>query len=126
MKLFRYRKPSVKTLLGITRAERNIKKATDISTVERFTKPSRTQQTLKQKVGIYSPEMTVIRQTSKGKLPTLFGFFSLKGTKNSHVSKSHDTEKSFVPNEEPQKDVKVCTSKLMAKESPEEIKKHYS
>ena len=75
MKLFRYRKPSVKTLLGITKVERKIKKATGISTIERLTKPSRIEQTLKQKAGIYSPEMTVVRQTAKGKLPTLFGFF---------------------------------------------------
>ncbi len=75
MKLFRYRKPSVKRILGITKITSGIRKTSGISTVERFTKPSRIKQSFKQKVGIYSPTMTVIRQTSKGKFPTLFGWF---------------------------------------------------
>lgn len=75
MKLFRYRRPSVNTILGITRAKRSFDKATGISTFERFTKPSRIKQTIKQKTGIYSPTMTVVRQTSKGKFPSLFGWF---------------------------------------------------
>lgn len=78
MKLFRYRKPSLNTVLGITKAKREIRKATGISTVERYTKPSRIKQSLKQKVGIYSPTMTVVRQTSKGKLPSFFGLFGKK------------------------------------------------
>ena len=78
MKLFRYRKPSVKTMLGLTRAKRRLKKATGISTIEGYTKPSRVKQRLKQKAGLYSPEMTVIRQTSKGRFPTLFGLFKGK------------------------------------------------
>jgi len=78
MKLFRYRKPSLNSLLGITRAKRAFRKASGISTVVRFTKPSRIRQTIKQRVGIYSPTMTVIRQTSKGKLPTLLGLFRRK------------------------------------------------
>lgn len=128
MKLFRYRKPSVKTLLGITRIERKIKKATGISTIERFTKPSRIKQTLKQKVGIYSPEMTIIRQTAKGKFPTLLGFSQKKRKENSQVSRN-DTNianKSFTLNLKPQKNVESCTSQFMAKESPEKIKEHYS
>ena len=78
MKLFRYRKPSLNTVIGITRAKRAIRKATGISTVERYTKPSRIKQSLKQRVGIYSPTMTVVRQTSKGKLPSFFGLFGKK------------------------------------------------
>ncbi len=73
MKLFRYRKPSVNTILGITRVKRQIRKATGISTFQRYTKPSRIKQRIKQKIGIYSPTMTVIRQTSKGKLLTPLG-----------------------------------------------------
>lgn len=76
MKLFRYRKPSLKTALGITKVKRAIKKTTGISTVERFTKPSRIKQSFKQKVGLYSPTATLIRQTSRGRIPTLFGLFS--------------------------------------------------
>jgi hypothetical protein len=75
MKLFRYRKPSVNTLLGVTRLKREMRKATGISTIERYTKPSRIKQRMKQKVDIYSPPMTIVRQTAKGKFPTLFGFF---------------------------------------------------
>jgi hypothetical protein len=79
MKLFRYRKPSLKTIVGVTSIKRKIKKATGISTVERYAKPSRIKQTIKQKVGIYgNPTVTTIRQASKGKIPTLFGLFFKK------------------------------------------------
>jgi hypothetical protein len=78
MKFFRYRRPSVNSLLGITRIKRKFKKATGISTFERYTKPSRIKQTIKQKVGICSPTMTIARQTAKGKLPSLFGLFKKK------------------------------------------------
>jgi len=78
MKLFRYRKPSLNTVLGITRAKRAFRKATGLSTIDRFTNPNRIKQTIKQKVGIYSQTMTTIRQTSKGKWPSLFGIFGKK------------------------------------------------
>jgi hypothetical protein len=76
MKLFRYRKPSLKTVLGVTRAKRAFRKEIGISTIERYTKPSRIKQHYKQKLGLYSPTMTVLRQTSRGKLPSFFGAFS--------------------------------------------------
>jgi hypothetical protein len=75
MKLFRYRKPSLNTMLGITKAKRRFRKATGISTVERYTKPSRIKQRIKQKAGLYSPPVTALRQTSKGKFPTFLGLF---------------------------------------------------
>lgn len=75
MKLFRYRRPSVNAMLGITRAKRSFRRATGISTFERFTKPTRIKQTIKQRTRIYSPTMTVVRQTSKGKFPSFFGLF---------------------------------------------------
>jgi len=78
MKLFRYRKPSINTLLGITTAKRRFRKAIGISTIEGYTKPSRIKQRLKQKAGIYSPPMTVIRQTAKGNFLSLFGLFKKK------------------------------------------------
>ncbi|KKP87234.1 MAG: hypothetical protein UR89_C0004G0023 [Candidatus Roizmanbacteria bacterium GW2011_GWA2_35_8] len=78
MKLFRYRKPSINNVLGITKIKRTFRKASGLSTIEQFTKPSRIKQLIKQKVGIYSPTMTVVRQTSKGKLPTFFGIFGKK------------------------------------------------
>ena len=78
MKLFRYRKPSLNNIFGITKVKRAFRKATGLSTIDRFTNPSRIKQTIKQKVGIYSPTMTTARQTSKGKLPSLFGIFGKK------------------------------------------------
>lgn len=65
-------------LLGITAAKRAIRKATGLSAVDRLTNPSRIKQTMKQKVGIYSPEMTWVRQTSRGVLPSLLGLFKKK------------------------------------------------
>ncbi len=78
MKLFRYRKPSLNTLLGITAAKRRIKRELGISQVQAWTKPSRVKQRLKQRVGLYSPAMTIIRQTAKGNLPSLLGLFGRK------------------------------------------------
>jgi len=78
MKLMRYRKPSVKTAIGITKAKRQVKKATGISIVERYTKPARVKGRAKQKAGLYSPTARAVRQTSKGRFPTLFGFFRRK------------------------------------------------
>lgn len=75
MKLFRYRKPSLNTIVGITAVKKSIRKVTGLSTIDRFTKPSRIKQSIKQKVGIYSPTMTVVRQSSRGNIPTLFGLF---------------------------------------------------
>ena len=71
MKLFRYRKPSVKTALGITKAKKRIKKATGITAA---TKPLRAGTNLKRKVkrkaGYYSPLAKLFRNK---KPPTLFG-----------------------------------------------------
>lgn len=78
MKLFRYRKPSVNTLLGITKTKRRFKKSTGISTVKRYTKPSRIKQRYKQKFGLYSPLARTVRQTSKGNFPTFLGLFKKK------------------------------------------------
>lgn len=78
MKLFRYRKPSLRVLLGITRVKRQIRRETGISTFQRYTLPRRIKQRALQKVGIYSPEVTPIRQTAKGKIPTFLGLFKKK------------------------------------------------
>lgn len=80
MKLFRYRKPSLNRVLGVTKVKSAIRKASGISTVERYTKPSRIKQSIKQKVGIYSPTMTTIRQTAKGKIPMPLGIPSINKT----------------------------------------------
>ena len=75
MKLFRYRRPSLNQLLGVTAAKRRVRRELGISQVEAWTKPSRVKQRLKQQVGLYAPEVRVIRQTAKGNLPTFLGLF---------------------------------------------------
>ena len=78
MKLFRYRRPSLNQLLGVTAAKRRVRRELGISQVEAWTKPSRVKQRLKQQVGLYSPEVRVIRQTAKGNFPTVLGLFHKK------------------------------------------------
>lgn len=75
MKLFRYRKPSVKTLLGVTKVKRRVKKATGISKVQSFT-PSRLKQKAKYHVGYNKPGFKHARQLSQGKVTSLLGLFS--------------------------------------------------
>ena len=76
MKLFRYRRPSLKTLLGVTKVKREAKRSLGISQVQGWTRPSRLKQKAKYRAGLYSPAVRVVRQTSKGKVPTLLGLFS--------------------------------------------------
>lgn len=75
MKLFRYRKPSVKTILGVTAAERKVKRSLGVSQAQAWTKPSRIKQRVKGKAGLYSPPVRVIRQTARGRFPTFLGLF---------------------------------------------------
>ena len=78
VKLFRYRKPSLNTLLGITAAKWRVKLELGISQVQAWTRPSRVKQRVKQQIGLYSPVARVIRQTAKGNLPSLLGMFGRK------------------------------------------------
>ena len=78
MKLFRYRKPSLNTILGVSAAKRRLKRGLGISQVEAWTKPSRVKQRLKSQAGLYSPEVRVVRQTLRGKFPSFLGLFSRK------------------------------------------------
>lgn len=78
MKLIRYRRPSLNTVLGITKEKRRIKRELGISQVQAWTKPSRVKQRAKYRVGYYSPTMRVIRNTSKGKFPSFLGLFTKK------------------------------------------------
>lgn len=78
MKLFRYRRPSLNQLLGVTAAKRRVKRELGTSQVEAWTKPSRVKQRLKQQVGLYSSEARVIRQTVKGNFPSFLGLFRKK------------------------------------------------
>ncbi len=75
MKLLRYRRPSFRTMVGYTAAVRQVRRATGISTFQRYTNPSRIKQRLKQRAGLYSPPMRVIRQTSRGRFPSFLGLF---------------------------------------------------
>lgn len=76
MKLFRYRKPSMRTLLGVTAAKRQVKRSLGISQVQAWTKPSRVKQRAKSRLGLYSPVARTVRQTAKGRIPGPFGFFT--------------------------------------------------
>lgn len=78
MKLFRYRKPSINTILGITQEKRRIKRALGISQVQAWTRPSRLRQRAKYRLGLYSPAARVIRNTAKGKFPSFLGLFNKK------------------------------------------------
>jgi hypothetical protein len=78
MKLFRYRRPSIKQLTGYTSAKRRVKRSLGISQVQAWTKPSRIKQRAKAKAGLYSPAARFIRQTSRGNFPTLLGLFGRK------------------------------------------------
>jgi len=78
MKLFRYRRPSLNTVLGVTKAKRRVKRSLGISQVQAWTKPSRVKQKVKYRAGLYSPVVRAVRQASKGKVPTLFGLFGRK------------------------------------------------
>jgi hypothetical protein len=78
MKLFRYRRPSLNGLLGITAAKRRVRRELGISQVEAWTKPSRVKQRAKRQLGLYSPAARVIRQTARGNVPTFLGLFGKK------------------------------------------------
>lgn len=78
VKIFRYRKPSLKTILGLTTAKRRVKRSLGISQVEAWTKPSRVRQRVKSKLGLYSPITRGIREIAKGKFPTFLGLFNGK------------------------------------------------
>ncbi|WP_349904093.1 hypothetical protein [Parafrigoribacterium humi] len=73
MRVFRYRKPSLKRLLGVTAVKRKVKRSLGISQLQGYTRPSRIKQKIKYRAGWYSPVARGIRQTSKGKFRTPFG-----------------------------------------------------
>ena len=73
MRMFRYRKPSLRTLLGATAAKRSIKHSLGISQVQGFIEPSSLKQKIKYRAGLYAPVAAAIRQTAKRKFRTPFG-----------------------------------------------------
>lgn len=75
MKLIRYRRPSIRTIIGYTSAKRRVKRSLGISQVQAWSRPSRVKQRVKYQLGLYAPSMRIIRNTAKGKYPTFFGLF---------------------------------------------------
>lgn len=73
MKLFRYRAPSINTVMGVTKYKRRAKRALGISQAQAWTKPSRVKQRIKAKAGLYSPTARAVRQTVNGAVPTPLG-----------------------------------------------------
>lgn len=73
MRISRYRKPSLRALLGVTAAKRSIKRSLGISQLEGVIEPRRIKQKIKYRFGLYSPVARAIRQTAKGKFRTPFG-----------------------------------------------------
>ncbi len=63
-------------MIGYTAAVRRVRRATGVSTFQRYTNASRIKQRAKYRLGLYSPTMRVIRQTSRGRLPSFLGVFS--------------------------------------------------
>jgi hypothetical protein len=78
MKLFRYRKPSLRTLTGYTRVSRKARRAAGISQIEGYTKPSRIKQKVKYRAGLYGKPARIVRQASRGRFPSFFGLFRIK------------------------------------------------
>jgi hypothetical protein len=73
MRFFRYRKPSLSTILGVTATKRRVKRTFGISQVQAFIEPSRLKQKIKYRAGLYTPVARMIRQTAMGKFRTPFG-----------------------------------------------------
>jgi len=72
MRILRYKKPSWKNILNITKLKKQINKATGLNAFNRLT-PSRIRQRLLQQLGVYGNErMTTVRQLSHGKIRTPF------------------------------------------------------
>lgn len=62
----RYRMPSLKTLLGVTKAKRRIKKSLGIYEITRvLNAPKNVERRLKRKAGYYSEPMKLIRFLSR-------------------------------------------------------------
>ena len=75
MKIFRYRKPSLRTMMGYTKYNRRLRRSLGISQIQAVTKPSRIKQRYKYRLGLYSPVARVVRNASKGKYPSFLGLF---------------------------------------------------
>lgn len=70
----------MKTLFGVTKVNRKVRKATGLSALNRYSAP-RVKQRVKTKAGLNTPVGRTVRQASRGNLPTLFGLFKSKKSK---------------------------------------------
>lgn len=62
MRLFRYRRPSVKTMLGVTRAKKRFNKAIGLTAVRRpLRAPGNAKRRMLRKMGYYSEPMKFLR-----------------------------------------------------------------
>jgi len=73
MKIFRYRKPSIRRLIGLTSLKRRVRHGLGISQMQGITSKSRIRQRVLQRTGYYSPMMRVARNAWKNRLPSLLG-----------------------------------------------------
>ncbi len=74
MSNMRYRKPSVKSLLGITRLKKRVKKALGINKVlAPFRAVNNYQRRMLRRAGYYSPEMKMMRAAKRGQAPGPIG-----------------------------------------------------
>jgi len=62
MRLFRYRRPSVKTMLGVTRAKKRINRQLGITAIKRpFRAPGNMKRRMLRRAGYYSGPMKFLR-----------------------------------------------------------------
>jgi len=62
MRLFRYRKPSVKTMLGVTKAKKRFNKAVGITAIKKpFRAPGNAKRRMLRRAGYYSGPMKLFR-----------------------------------------------------------------
>ncbi|MGB8343463.1 MAG: hypothetical protein WCD86_01200 [Ktedonobacteraceae bacterium] len=62
MRLFRYRRPSVKTMLGVTRAKKRMNRQLGITAIKRpFRAPGNMKRRMLRKAGYYSGPMKFLR-----------------------------------------------------------------
>lgn len=67
--------PSIRTLSGYTGIVRKVKHSIGLSQIQGWTRPSRIKQKVKYRIGLYSPIMKFVRNTSKGRFPSYLGIF---------------------------------------------------
>ncbi|HEY7356658.1 MAG TPA: hypothetical protein VH590_09335, partial [Ktedonobacterales bacterium] len=74
MSNMRYRKPSVKSLLGITKLKKRVKKALGVNKVlAPFRAVNNYQRRMLRRAGYYSPEMKMMRAAKRGQAPGPIG-----------------------------------------------------